>query len=313
MAFTSDNVQVFLAVLDKGSFSAAARSLSRVPSAVSMTIGLLEAELDVQLFDRTTREPRPTEAALALEPQARLLAQLLAQLNRQAEALQMGLEERLTFAIAPELLSTNWAETLTPLIEEFPSLIVEVLAAPQTDALELVHSGRAHLALVFERPAIDGREDFQEMGSETLVAVMSPQFAPWLETLAEKSPAEKKGNADTLPTLSTERLARTRQVLVASRDPQQTDLRFVFSRQLWRTDSHQAALSLINAGLAWGWLPKGLVESHIRARHLMEIPVENISNGSTLFIDWVWSRERALGLGAQRFIALMKAQRALSR
>ena len=47
MAFTSDSVQVFLAVLDHGSFSAAARALQRVPSAVSITIAHLEAELDV--------------------------------------------------------------------------------------------------------------------------------------------------------------------------------------------------------------------------------------------------------------------------
>ncbi|MBF5005308.1 LysR family transcriptional regulator [Diaphorobacter caeni] len=299
-AFTSDNVQVFLAVLDKGSFSAAARSLSRVPSAVSMTIGLLEAELDLQLFDRRTREPRPTPAALALEPQARLLAQQLAQLNRQAEALQMGLEERLTFAIAPELLSTHWADALTPLMAEFPALAVEVLAAPQTDALALVHGGRAHLALVFERPAIDGREDFQEMGQETLLAVMSPQYQPWKDAQAELGETAS---------LNVSRLALARQILVASRDPQQTDLRFVFSRQLWRTDSHLAALSLIGAGLGWGWLPRSLVESHIHTGHLMEIPVENLSNGTTLFVDWVWSRERALGLGAQRFIALMRERR----
>ncbi len=304
MAFTSDNVQVFLAVLDQGSFSAAARKLERVPSAVSMAIAQLEADLDVQLFDRSgSREPKPTPAARALEAQARLLAQQLAQLNRQAEALQMGLEERLTFAIAPELLSTNWADTLTPLIAEFPSLAVEVLAAPQTDALELLHNGRAHLALVFERPAIDGREEFQEMGQETLVAVMSPQYPPWKQALAEKR------DADDSASLSVERLAHARQVLVASRDPQQTDLRFVFSRQLWRTDSHLAALSLITAGLGWGWLPRSLVDSHIQAGHLMEIPVENISNGTTLFVDWVWSRERPLGLGAQRFITLMQARR----
>lgn len=302
MAFTSDNVQVFLAVLDNGSFSAAARKLERVPSAVSMAIAQLESDLDVQLFDRSgSREPRPTAAARALEAQARMLAQQLAQLNRQAEALQMGLEERLTFAIAPELLSTNWADALTPLIAEFPALAVEVLAAPQTDALELVHSGRAHLALVFERPAIDGREEFQEMGQETLVAVMSPQYRPWKQAVE----AQGADNAS----LSVEQLAHTRQILVASRDPQQTDLRFVFSRQLWRTDSHLAALSLINAGLGWGWLPRSLVDSHIHAGLLMEIPVENISNGTNLFVDWVWSRERALGLGAQRFIALMQARR----
>ncbi|MFT2603357.1 LysR family transcriptional regulator, partial [Acinetobacter baumannii] len=68
MAFSSDNVRVFLAVLDSGSFSAAARQLGRVPSSVSMTISQLEAELDLVLFDRTARDARPTELARALEP-----------------------------------------------------------------------------------------------------------------------------------------------------------------------------------------------------------------------------------------------------
>ncbi len=297
MPFAADQIPLFLAVLDAGSFSAAARKLGRVPSAVSMAIAQLEAELDLQLFDRRGREPVPTAAARALEPQARLLAEQLRQLNWQAQALHEGLEERLTLAIAPELLATHWTEPLHQLVQEFPALPIEVLAAPQADALELLHAGRAHLALVFERPAMDGREDFQEMGRETLVAVMSPQFAPWQQALAQHGPKAR---------LSVEQLAATRQVLVASRDPQQTDPRFVFARQLWRADSHQAALSLIGAGLVWGWLPKGLVEAHIAAGTLLEIPVQNLSNGTTLFVDWVWSKERAQGLGAQRFVQLLR-------
>ena len=297
MPFAADQIPLFLAVLDAGSFSAAARKLGRVPSAVSMAIAQLEAELDLQLFDRRGREPVPTAAARALEPQARLLAEQLRQLNWQAQALHEGLEERLTLAIAPELLATHWTEPLHQLVQEFPALPIEVLAAPQADALELLHAGRAHLALVFERPAMDGREDFQEMGRETLVAVMSPQFAPWQQALAQHGPKAR---------LSVEQLAATRQVLVASRDPQQTDPRFVFARQLWRAASHQAALSLIGAGLVWGWLPKGLVEAHIAAGTLLEIPVQNLSNGTTLFVDWVWSKERAQGLGAQRFVQLLR-------
>ncbi|RDI11491.1 LysR family transcriptional regulator [Comamonas sp. AG1104] len=301
MPFSADQVPLFLAVLDAGSFSAAARKLGRVPSAVSMAIAQLEAELDLQLFDRSGREPVPSAAARALEPQARLLAEQLQLLNWQAQALHAGLEERLTLAIAPELLATHWSEPLNQLVHEFPALPIEVLAAPQVDALELLHAGRAHLALVFERPAMDGREGFQEMGRETLVAVMSPQFEPWQQALAE----HEQGRT-TRPQLTVEQLAATRQVLVASRDPQQTDPRFVFARQLWRTDSHQAALSLIGAGLAWGWLPKGLVESHIGSGALMEVPVLNISNGTTLFVDWVWSKERAQGLAARRFVQLLR-------
>lgn len=52
MNFSSDTILLFLAVLDRGSFSAAARALGRVPSAVSMGIGNLEAELGYALFER---------------------------------------------------------------------------------------------------------------------------------------------------------------------------------------------------------------------------------------------------------------------
>ncbi|MBS0344792.1 MAG: LysR family transcriptional regulator, partial [Proteobacteria bacterium] len=84
MSLSSDNLQVFLAVLDHGSFSAAARALRRVPSAVSMAIANLEADLDLPLFDRSGREPKPTEAARSLEPQARLVDAQLKALQVQA-------------------------------------------------------------------------------------------------------------------------------------------------------------------------------------------------------------------------------------
>ena len=154
MAFNSDSVQVFLAVLDQGSFSAAARALGRVPSAVSMAVANLEAELDLQLFDRAGREPRPTDAARALEPQARQIALQLRALHAHALSLTMGLEERLTLAIAPELMSARWSGPLAQLAAEYPLLDVEVLVAPQSDALTLLHTGRAQLALVFERPLL---------------------------------------------------------------------------------------------------------------------------------------------------------------
>ena len=297
MAFTSDSVQVFLAALDHGSFSAAARALSRVPSAVSMTIAHLEAELAVQLFDRSGREPRPTAAARALEPQARLLAGQLQQLNAQALALTQGLEERLTLAIAPELLASRWTAPLAALAHEYPLLQVEVLTAPQVDALALLHSGRAQLALVFERPSIDGREGFQEVGTETLVAVMAPGH-PVLQAAGPGGLREAH-------------LIDTRQVVVASRDRAITDPRVVFARQVWRTDAPEAALSLIKAGLGWGWLPRSFVRTALAEGALRELPFDNLTNALELWVDVVWSKERPLGLGARRFIDMMRDARTL--
>jgi DNA-binding transcriptional LysR family regulator len=302
MGFNSDSVEVFLTVLDQGSFSAAARTLRRVPSAISMGIAALEAELDLVLFDRSGREPRPTPAARALEPQARQLQAQLRQLNSQALALHQGLEERLCLAVAPELMAAHWSTPLAALANQFPLLQVQVLAAPQTDALALLHSGRAQLALVFERPSLDGREGFEEVGSETLVAVMAPTHPALAgRSLQGGAPGALRENL----------LTEVRQIVVASRDPAHTDPRFVFSRHCWRTDNQVAALRLLEAGLGWGWLPRSLVRSHVAAGSLLELPFDNLTNSMRLWVDVVWSKERPLGLGARRLIELMRKPMAM--
>ena len=182
-------------------------------------------------------------------------------------------------------------------------LQVEVLAAPQVDALALLHSGRAQLALVFERPSIDGREGFQEVGTETLVAVIAPEHPVIADA---RSAALARGHTLAQAVLREEHLTTTRQIVVASRDLAQTDTRFVFARHQWRTDNHLAALGLIEAGLGWGWQPRALVQPRIEAGRLMEMPFDNLSNGTELWVDVVWSKERPLGLGAARFVQLMR-------
>src|SRR6516165_5471688 len=56
-----DQLQVFLTVVETGSFAAAGRKLGRATSAVSYAIANLEHQLGVQLFDRDrTRKPTLT-------------------------------------------------------------------------------------------------------------------------------------------------------------------------------------------------------------------------------------------------------------
>jgi len=295
MSLNKDTVQVFLAVLDKGSFSAAARSLGRVPSAVSMCIANLEADLNLLLFDRSGREPRPTASAQALETKARFLLQQFESLETQALALSQGLESRLSLAIAPELLASPWAIPLSRVAERYPALDVEVLAAPEADAINLLHEGRVQLALVFESTQFDSRECCQEMTRETLITVIAPTH-----------PALASGRP-----LRMEELAEHRQILVAGRDSQERTPRFLQAHQHWRTDSHTAALSLIQAGLGWGFLPLSLVRPQLQAGTLIQLHLDNISNSGTLWVDLVWSRRRPLGLAAQYFIELIRQQPAV--
>ena len=64
-------LEVFLAVVDTGTFTAAGRRLHLVQSAVSATLRALETELGARLFERTARRAVLTDAGLALLPEAR--------------------------------------------------------------------------------------------------------------------------------------------------------------------------------------------------------------------------------------------------
>jgi DNA-binding transcriptional LysR family regulator len=296
MAFDLDNLRVFLAAVDHGSFSAAARALHRVPSAVSMAIANLEAELDLQLFDRSGREPRPTEHATALVPQARVLVEQLQRLNNHALSLTQGLESSLTIALVPELLAAApWSEALRLLALDFPLLKVEVLTAPQADALKLLQSGRADLALVYERYGAEAHEAFEEVAEERLVAVVSPAH-PLCGRMREGGVRDEDLRAE-------------RQVVVAGRDTEQVDQRVAISRLPWRTDNPAAALALVKAGLGWAWLPSGFVRAALEQGELVEIPTANFTNVLRFFVDVIWTTERPLGLAAKRFIVLMNALR----
>lgn len=291
MAFSSDSLSIFLAVLDGGSFSAAARRLGRVPSAVSMAIAQLEAELDLVLFDRATRKALPTAAALALEPQARQVICQLNLLDAQALQLHKGLEQRLSIAIAPELQTGRWSLPLATLAEEFPGLEVEVRSATQVEAVRMLHEGVVQLAVVFERPGIDERESFLEAGSQLLVAVVSPQHA-----------LAREGD---LP-LREELLAEQRQIMVASGKPTGSDPRMVLSRRIWLTDSYLATLDFVQSGLGWAYLPQPLVQPLIASGALTEVRFDNMASRLRLWVDVIWLKSRPLGLGARRYLELMR-------
>ena len=61
----------FLAIIDHGSFSAAAEVLGQTPSGVSRSLSRLEEQLNVRLLNRTNRRLDLTEEGRWLEQRAR--------------------------------------------------------------------------------------------------------------------------------------------------------------------------------------------------------------------------------------------------
>lgn len=286
MNFSSDYIQLFLAVLDRGSFSAAARTLGRVPSAVSMAIGNLEAELGYALFERGPREVRATAQALALEPHARLIAEQLGLLQVHALELSQGLESSLTLAVVPDIDHRPLLAAIATLGERFPLLDIQVLSAPQEEALQLLDSGRADLCLAFAGLQVDAQRGFQHIGMESLVATLSPLH-----------PALRDGRIQYL-----EDLINVRQILVRSRDLPLADPRALIGAAHWSTDSFDLALQMVEAGLGWGDLPLARVAPLIDAGRLVRLKFRNTRNELQLPIHACWRKRQPLRQAARLLI-----------
>ncbi|MET3052723.1 MULTISPECIES: LysR family transcriptional regulator [Pseudomonas] len=291
MNFSSDNIELFLAVLDCGSFSAAARALGRVPSAVSMAVGNLEAELGYALFERTHRETRPTALAQALAPHARMIAAQLAQLQVHALELSQGLESTLAISVVPDIDHRPLLAAIKTISERYPLLEVEVLSAPQEEALQLLHSGRVSLCLAFAGLAVDPQQRFQNIGMESLVATISPQH-PALQ----RQPRQIAYLED---------LANVRQILVASRDLPITDTRALIGKAHWRTDSLSMAVDMVEAGLGWGDFPLSRVAPLLAAGRLLRLDFKNTHNELQLPVHAFWRHSQPLHKAAQELVGLL--------
>src|SRR5690606_13743073 len=99
MRFSLDQLQMLVTVAQAGSFSAAARRLGRTQSTISAAIANLEADLGVELFDRSTRIPALTTAGQKLLLEAEAVLERCRALEGHADSLTEETEPSLTLAI----------------------------------------------------------------------------------------------------------------------------------------------------------------------------------------------------------------------
>ncbi|WP_336002485.1 LysR family transcriptional regulator [Acinetobacter pittii] len=292
MNINQEQLLMFQAVIETGSFSAAARKLGKVPSAVSMSIANLEIDLNLTLFDRKGREPIPTDEARVLYEKTSQLLIEMNQWKQHAHALSTGLEANLTIVIVSELLHTNWTDYICLLENRFPDLQINIVSAPQEDALQMLLDGSAQLALMFERENLDNREQFVELKREALIPVISNNHP-----LASQNQ------------VSYEQILTTRQIVVASRD-ETLKPELLFSKHYWRTDNHHSACLMILRNLGWGVLPQEMFKENPELKNKLKVlDLLDFTPRFEYYVDLVWSRESELGAAARYLIEYVRTQR----
>lgn len=266
-ALSFDQIQVFLAVVDGGSFSAAARRLRRAQSAISYAISRLESALATPLFDRSGQVPVLTTAGRALLPDARRIARACDEMRARAAGLNQELEPELSLVVDAMFPMEKLVAALKAFSVAYPTIPTRVLVQSLGAAAELVLDGTSAIGLLGSLASSLEALARRPLDPIRLCPVASPSHP--LAALGRPIPTETI--AEHVQLVLTDRSR-----LTAGQDLG------VLSRHTWRIGDLGAKHAMLRAGLGWGTLPEHMAADDIKAGRLVALLVAEWSKSDFL-------------------------------
>jgi DNA-binding transcriptional LysR family regulator len=165
-------LRIFLSVAHERSFSRAAAKVHRTQPAVSQAVRRLEVELGEQLFDRSSKNGRLTEAGKMLQNYGQRLVRL-------AEETESAVRELRDLQRGRVLIGANEAavHTLLPLIVRFrhrcPEIVIDVRRVPARQIAVEVQQGSLDFGALTFRPSESGLLEVP-VGTDELVLLVPP-------------------------------------------------------------------------------------------------------------------------------------------
>lgn len=270
---TFDALAVLDAIDREGGFSAAARVLHRVPSALTYTVNKLETDLGISLFDRASGKPVLTEAGQDLLVQGRTMLQQAADAEQRLQHLSRGWESHLRIAVA-DVIPLQW---LYPLLTRFYAVgavtQVQLLCEVYGGCWDALVSGRADLVVGApgEGPP-SGAYHQQELGVVDFVFAVAPghELALQPEPLAPN--AIRRYRAVSAADSSRQLLPRSSGLLGG--------------QDVLTVPDQQAKLVAQCQGLGAGYLPRHLAATALKCGELIEKRVVDSKPAIGLSLVW---------------------------
>ncbi|SIP95509.1 transcriptional regulator, LysR family [Rhizobium sp. RU35A] len=183
----SGEMEVFVRVVETGGFSAAARSLSMTPSAVSKLVARLEKRLDARLVSRSTRQFRLTPEGRDFFERATAILASIEDAERAA-----GAAVKAVGRIRLNTSSVYATHVLNPLLPDFLALYPGVtLDIAQTDQVIDLLADHADVA-VRTGPLKSSSLVARKLGETRLVVAASPAYLA--RTGTPRVPADLAGH-----------------------------------------------------------------------------------------------------------------------
>lgn len=251
-----DQLRAFIAAVDEGSFSAAARKLYRVQSAVSGWISDLEGRLGVVLFDRSGRFPKLTPEGVLLLADARNVVSGVDALKARAKLMAGGLEAELSVVVDVFYPMASIAAAAKAFVERFPLTPLRIFVEGMGAAYQPVLDERCSLGILISLPV-----EFPSLVSERLDEI------PMFMVAAPGHPlARLRGR------IPQRELAKHIQLVLTDRSDLMAGKDYgVFSPSTWRLADLSTKHAFLKDGVGWGSMPRHIVESDITEGRLVHL------------------------------------------
>ncbi|KPH58875.1 LysR family transcriptional regulator [Novosphingobium aerophilum] len=288
---TLDQLRIFLAIVDTGSFAAAGRKLNRAVSVISYGIANLEAQLGVMLFEREgTRKPVLTTAGRAVLSEARGVAEGIDGLRAKVKGLLDGLEAEVDLAVDVMFPAERLGVILRAFAAEFPTVQLRLHVEALGAITSMVLDGNAVIGLSGPLFAgVDGLESVS-VGSVAMVPVAAPDHP-----LGRMDPIPPGAGREFTQLVLSDR----------SRFTEGKDFS-VMSPKTWRLADLGAKHALLRQGIGWGNMPLPMIEPDLVSGTLVRLAMPDHPGGIYRF-GGIWRRDVPPGPAAawllDRFVA----------
>ena len=171
---TPDSLAMLQTIARTGSFAAAARAMGLVPSALTYRVRLIGEALDVLLFDRRSRNARPTPAGEELMREGgRLLDEIEAMANR-VKRVATGWETQFTIAVDGVIAKPTMMELCDAFLALAPPTRLRLRDEILSGVIEAVNAGQADLAIGTPEPANNRDVHGKVLGDMAFVFAVAP-------------------------------------------------------------------------------------------------------------------------------------------
>lgn len=277
---TYEQLRVLQAVVQTGTFRAAAVQVHKSQPAVSSLIRNLENELGFEVFSREGYRPELTAAGAAFYEQAVVALRSMGDLRALAARLCGNEEAEVRIAVNQVYPLASILGTLLEIDNAYPATRLTVTTESVAGAMDRLVQDETDIALTTDMGLMPDRMEARPFDTVRVIPVARPDYGP--ATRAHNSIDDVRGSV---------------QVVVADSSiagPKQS-LDVIPGARHWTVTDVAAKKDIIMAGMGWGGLPEHIVAGELAEGRLVRVHVDGFAvRTSQLYLVRRTDRQRGI-------------------